>query len=58
MSVLEGSADEANLRESIRVDHPVSRLLLEWVDMDEAKHGKMVVQMFTMSRQHGDNVQR
>ena len=42
MLALEDSANEANLRESIKVDHPVARLLLEWIDMDEAKHGKMV----------------
>jgi hypothetical protein len=52
MLALEDSANEASLRESIKVDHPVARLLLEWIDMDEAKHGKMVVRMLAMSKQH------
>jgi uncharacterized protein len=51
MLALEDSANEANLRESIKVDHPVACLLLEWIDMDEAKHGKMVVRMLAMSKQ-------
>jgi uncharacterized protein len=58
MLALEGSANEANLRESIRVDHPIARLLLEWIDMDEAKHGKMVVRMLAMSKRHPGGEQR
>ena len=50
MLALEDSAKEANLRESIKVDNPVARLLLEWIDMDEAKHGKIVVRMLGIGR--------
>ncbi len=50
MLALEDSAREANLRESVTVDHPVARLLLEWIDMDEAKHGKMVTRMMAMGK--------
>lgn len=53
MLALEDSAKEASLRESIRVDHPVARLLLEWIDMDEAKHGKMVSRMLAMGKNAG-----
>ncbi|MGD0638046.1 MAG: hypothetical protein ABSA72_08410 [Nitrososphaerales archaeon] len=53
MLALEDSANEANLRESVKVDHPVARLLLEWIDMDEAKHGKMVLGMLRMGKDHG-----
>jgi predicted transcriptional regulator/rubrerythrin len=53
MLALEDSAKEANLRESVRVDHPIARLLLEWIDMDEAKHGKMVSRMLGMGRTPG-----
>jgi predicted transcriptional regulator len=51
MLALEDSANEANLRESVKVDHPVARLLLEWIDMDEAKHGKMVLGMLGMGKE-------
>ncbi len=50
MLALEDSAKEANLVKSIPVDHPVARLLLEWIDMDEAKHGKMVTGMLGTSK--------
>ncbi len=49
MLALEDSANEVNLRESIKVGHPVARLLLEWIDMDEAKHGKMVLGMLGLN---------
>ena len=50
MLAMEDSAKEASLGDSIKVDHPVARLLLEWIDMDEAKHGKMVVRMLALNR--------
>ena len=53
MLEMEDSAKEASLRESIKVDHPVARLLLEWIDMDEAKHGKMVVKMLALDKVRG-----
>ena len=48
MLALEDSANEVNLGKSVSVDHPVARLLLEWIDMDEAKHGKMVTRMLAL----------
>ena len=53
MLAMEDSAKEASLRESVKVDHPVARLLLEWIDMDEAKHGKMVVKMLALGKNRG-----
>ncbi|MDA4135866.1 MAG: hypothetical protein OK449_02550 [Thaumarchaeota archaeon] len=50
MLAMEDSAKEASLRESIKVDHPIARLLLEWIDMDEAKHGKMVVKLLALGK--------
>lgn len=50
MLALEDSAEEASLRRSIKVDHPVARLLLESIDMDEAKHGKMVAKMLALDK--------
>ena len=39
---VEDSAGEASLVREVGVDHPVARLLLRWIDMDERKHEKMV----------------
>jgi hypothetical protein len=50
MLAMEDSAKEASLRDGIKVDHPVARLLLEWIDMDEAKHGKMVTKMLALDK--------
>jgi uncharacterized protein len=50
MLAMEDSAKEASLRESVKVDHPVARLLLEWIDTDEAKHGKMVTKMLALDK--------
>jgi predicted transcriptional regulator len=50
MLAMEDSAKEVGLYDSVKVDHPVARLLLEWIDMDEAKHGKMVTKMLAMDK--------
>ena len=50
MLSMEDSAKEVSLQEGVKVDHPVARLLLEWIDMDEAKHGKMVTKMLSLDR--------
>ena len=42
MLSIEDSAGEASLRENVDVDHPVARLLLRWIDIDEDKHGQIV----------------
>lgn len=47
---VEDSANEVNLGESIEVNHPVGRLLLEWIDADEAKHGRIVSRMLALSK--------
>jgi rubrerythrin len=53
MLSLEDSANEESLRKSINVGHPVARILLEWIDTDEAKHGKMVSRILALSKQKG-----
>jgi predicted transcriptional regulator/bacterioferritin (cytochrome b1) len=53
MLALEDSAKEANLQESVKIDHPVARLLLEWIDMDEAKHGRVITRMLGVAKQRG-----
>jgi uncharacterized protein len=45
MLSLEDSAQEVSLRGAVKVNHPVARLLLEWIDMDEGKHGRLVGKM-------------
>lgn len=54
MLAMEDSAKEASLKESIKVDHPIARLLLEWIDMDEAKHGKMVTKLLALNESRRD----
>lgn len=49
MISLEDSAKEVNLRKSVRVAHPVARLLLEWIDTDEEKHEKIVKKMLSLA---------
>lgn len=51
MLAIEDSADEANLKDSVQVSNPMARLLLEWIDVDEAKHGRMLSRMLALSRQ-------
>jgi predicted transcriptional regulator/rubrerythrin len=50
MLSMEDSAKEESLQEGVKVDHPIARLLLTWIDMDEAKHGKMVSRMLALDR--------
>jgi predicted transcriptional regulator/rubrerythrin len=42
MMSLEDSAAEVNLRKNVKTDHPITRLLLEWIDTEEEKHEKIV----------------
>jgi uncharacterized protein len=42
MISLEDSANEASLRKNVATGHPVARLLLEWIDLDEEKHERIV----------------
>ena len=52
MLELEDSAGEANLSKNIEVDHPVARLLLEWIDTDEAKHEKIVGELISLTNDY------
>ena len=49
MISLEDSAQEVNLRKSVKAEHPVARLLLEWIDTDEEKHEKIVKKILSLS---------
>jgi predicted transcriptional regulator len=51
MLSLEDSANEASLTKEVEVDHPVARLLLRWIDIDEGKHEKMVSGLVSLSKQ-------
>ena len=42
MLSIEDSAAETSLTRNVEVDHPVARLLLQWIDIDEDKHERMV----------------
>lgn len=50
MLAIEDSADEASLKESVDVSNPMAKLLLEWIDIDEGKHGKMISRMLALSK--------
>jgi hypothetical protein len=45
MRSIEESAGESSLRKSVEVEHPVARLLLEWIDIDEEKHERIVAKL-------------
>ena len=49
MLAIEDSAGEASLTREVEVDHPVARLLLRWIDIDEGKHEKMVNGLVSLS---------
>ncbi len=49
MLAIEDSAGEASLTKEVEVDHPVARLLLRWIDIDEGKHEKMVSGLVSLS---------
>lgn len=50
MLSIEDSASETNLTKVVEVDHPVARLLLRWIDIDENKHEKMVSGLATLDK--------
>jgi len=50
MLSLEDSAGEASLTKEVEVDHPVARLLLRWIDIDEGKHEKMLSGLVSLSK--------
>lgn len=49
MLSIEDSAGEASLAKEVLVDHPVARLLLRWIDLDESKHEKMMSGLVALS---------
>jgi hypothetical protein len=54
MLSIEDSAKEASLKKSVEVNHPVARLLLEWIDIDESKHGRIIGRVLGLTRRrHG-----
>jgi predicted transcriptional regulator/rubrerythrin len=52
---LEDTAGETSLRGTIKIGHPVARLLLQWIDADEEKHGKIVSKMLKLG-ERSENV--
>lgn len=55
---LEDSASEASLAKGMDVDHPVARLLLRWIDIDEGKHDRMVKGLIALDRRRNKPLQR
>ena len=50
MKSLEENAGESSLGKSVEVEHPVARLLLQWIDIDEGKHEKMVAKLLGLKK--------
>ena len=39
---IEDKAGEQSLRDTVKISHPVAKLLLEWIDADEKKHERII----------------
>ena len=50
---IEDKAGEQSLRDTVKISHPVARLLLEWIDVDEKKHERIISKMVHLLRQSG-----
>ena len=48
---IEDKAGEQSLIDTVKVSHPVARLLLEWIDIDEKKHERIISKMVHLLRQ-------
>jgi uncharacterized protein len=48
---IEDKAGEISLRNTVKISHPVARLLLEWIDADEQKHERIIGKMAHLVRQ-------
>jgi uncharacterized protein len=48
---IEDKAGETSLKETVKVSHPVARLLLEWIDSDEKKHERIIGKMARLVQQ-------
>ena len=55
---VEDSAGEASLAKEVGVEHPIARLLLRWIDMDEKKHEKMLDGLLSLQQRKGPRVVR
>jgi len=42
---IEDKAGEQSLKDTVKISHPVARLLLEWIDADENKHERIIRKM-------------
>ena len=42
---VEDKAGEQSLKDTVRISHPMARLLLEWIDADEKKHERIIGKM-------------
>jgi hypothetical protein len=48
---IEDKAGEQSLRDTVKISHPVARLLLEWIDADEKKHERIISKMAHLIQQ-------
>jgi len=48
---IEDKAGEQSLRDTVKISHPVARLLLEWIDVDEKKHERIISKMVHLLNQ-------
>jgi len=48
---IEDKAGEQSLKDTVKISHPVAKLLLEWIDADEKKHGRIISKMVHLLRQ-------
>src|SRR5256712_9587665 len=42
---IEDKAGEQSLKDTVKISHPVAKLLLEWIDTDEKKHERIIKKM-------------
>ena len=50
---VEDKAGEQSLKHSVKISHPVARLLLEWIDADEKKHERIIGKMVRLIESSG-----
>jgi len=48
---IEDKAGEQPLKDTVKISHPVAKLLLEWIDADEKKHERIISKMVHLLRQ-------
>ncbi len=47
---IEDKAGEQSLKDTVKISHPVAKLLLEWIDADEKKHERIIGKMVRLIR--------